>query len=103
MALRTYQRHTQRLAQSRTDRGRSLWEAVFRHLEENGVVTREELFRRFRHDDEASLRGVLRDLTESGLVFSSGSGPSSAYRLATADEVGKMKRGGDAAGTEAFV
>lgn len=103
MALRTYQRHTQRLAQSRTDRGRTLWEAVFSYLEANSVVTREELFRRFRHDDEGSLRGVLRDLTDSGLVFASGSGQSSAYRIATPDEVGKMQRSGDASGVEAFV
>lgn len=103
MALRTYQRHTQRLTQSRTDRGRTLWEAVFAHLEENSVVTRDELFRRFRHDDEGSLRGVLRDLTDSGLVFASGSGQSSAYRIATPDELGKMQRSGDASGVEAFV
>jgi DNA-binding MarR family transcriptional regulator len=103
MALRTYQRHTQRLAQSRTDRGRTLWEAVFGYLEKNSVVTREELFGRFRHDDEASLRGVLRDLTDSGLLFASGSGQSSAYRIATPDEVGKMQRSGDASGVEAFV
>jgi hypothetical protein len=103
MALRTYQRHTQRLAQSRTDRGRTLWEAVFGYLEENSVVTRDELFRRFRHDDEGSLRGVLRDLTDSGLVFASGSGQSSAYRIATPDEVGKMQRSGDSSGVEAFV
>lgn len=103
MALRTYQRHTQQLSQSRTDRGRSLWEAVFAYLEENSVVTRDELFHRFRHDDEPSLRGVLRDLTDSGLVFASGSGQSSVYRIATPDELGKMKRSTDSASTEAFV
>src|SRR5262245_61165767 len=33
MALRTYQRQTQRLARSATDRGRSLWEAIFDYIQ----------------------------------------------------------------------
>lgn len=103
MALRTYQRRTQRLSQSRTDRGRSLWEAALEFIEQSGVVRRDEILRRFRHDDEASLRGVLRDLTESGLVFSSGSGNNLAFRAATKDEASALRRGGDNLGTEAFV
>jgi len=103
MALRTYQRRTQRLSQSRTDRGRSLWEAALEFIEQSGVVRRDEILRRFRHDDEASLRGVLRDLTESGLVFSSGSGNNLAFRAATKDEASALRRGGDDLGTEAFV
>jgi hypothetical protein len=103
MALRTYQRRTQRLSQSRTDRGRSLWEAALEFIEQNGVVRREEIFKRFRNDDELSLRGVLRDLTESGLVFSSGSGSSLSFRVATKDEVSTFRRGSDTLGVEAFV
>jgi hypothetical protein len=103
MALRTYQRRTQRLSQSRTDRGRSLWEATLEFIEQSGVVQRDEIMRRFRHDDEPSLRGVLRDLTESGLVFSSGAGGHQAFRVATKDEAQALKRGGDSAGLEAFV
>lgn len=103
MALRTYQRRTQRLSQSRTDRGRSLWEATLEFIEQSGVVRRDQIFERFRYDDEPSLRGVLRDLTESGLVFSSGSGSSLAYRAATKDEVTTLGRGGDRLGLEAFV
>lgn len=103
MALRTYQRRTQRLSQSQTDRGRSLWEATLEFIEQSGVVRRDDILRRFRHDDEASLRGVLRDLTESGLVFSSGAGNSVAFRAATKDEVSTLRRGGDSLGLEAFV
>jgi hypothetical protein len=103
MALRTYQRRTQRLSQSRTDRGRSLWEATLEFIEQSGVVRRDEILRRFRHDDEASLRGVLRDLTESGLVFSSGAGAGTAFRAATKDEANALRRGSDGLGTEAFV
>jgi hypothetical protein len=103
MALRTYQRRTQRLGQSLTDRGRSLWEATLEFIEQGGVVQRDDILRRFRHDDEPSLRGVLRDLTDSGLVFSSGSGSSLAFRAATKDEVRSLRRGGDRLGLEAFV
>jgi hypothetical protein len=103
MALRTYQRRTQRLSQSRTDRGRSLWEAVLEFIERGDVVTRDAVFERFRYDDEASLRGVLRDLTESSLVFASGSGQSRAYRLSTLDERRAVHKGDDRTALEALV
>jgi len=102
LALRTYQRRTQRLDPSQTDRGRSLWEAVLDHIAQNELVTREQLLKRFRRDDPRSLRGVLRDLTESGLVFASGRGPRAVYRVTTADELDKMRRP-DRDGVEAFV
>jgi hypothetical protein len=103
MALRTYQRRTQRVEGSVTERGRSLWEAVFAHIGAGGVVTREEIFRRFRHDDEVSVRAVLRDLTDSGLVFASGSGRNTIYRVTTEEELGKIVRTTDRAGVEALV
>jgi len=102
MALRTYQRRMQRLSQSRTDRGRSLWEAVLEFIEGGGVVSREQVLRRFRYDDEASLKGVLRDLVESGLVFSSGSGRGAVYRLATREEVRSPGGADDRLSLEAF-
>ena len=39
MALRTYQRKTQRLRESATVRGRSLWEAVLEFLQGEEVVS----------------------------------------------------------------
>ncbi len=104
MALRTYQRHVQRFAQSRTERGQSLWEAVLRYIvQSDGVVTREGVFRRFRHDDEPSLRGVLRDLTESGVLFASGKGSRTAYRPATEEEMGNLQHSGDESALESLV
>jgi hypothetical protein len=103
MALRTYQRRTQRLSQSKTDRGRSLWEAVLEYIEQGGVVSREAVLKRFRYDDEQSLRGVLRDLSDSSLVFASGSGKSKVYRLATSDELETLENRDDQAGLEAYV
>ncbi len=103
MALRTYQRRTQRIARSLTEQERSLWEVVFDHVAKGGVVTREEIFRRFKHDDELALRAVLRDLTDSGVVFASGSGRFAVYRLATEEELGAVRRTGDGAALEALV
>ena len=103
MALRTYQRRTQRLSQSRTDRGRSLWEAVLEYIDQGGVVTRDAVLSRFRYDDEQSLRGVLRDLCESSLVFASGSGKSRVYRLATSEELQTLEGRDDGPGVEAYI
>ena len=102
LALRTYQRRTQRAQASQTDRGRSLWQVVLDFIAQHELVTREQLLKRFRHDDERSLRGVLRDLTESGLVFASGKGQKLAYRASTRDELTKMRLV-DRDGIEAFV
>lgn len=91
LALRTYQRKIQRLAESNTDRGRSLWEAVFAHLDEKGIATRNEVLARFCRDDEVLVRGVLHDLTESGLVFCSGSGEGTVYRTATQEDLSHVR------------
>jgi hypothetical protein len=92
MALRAYVRKVSRLSESSTDRGRSLWEAVYDHLSKQSVVTREDVIQRFHRDEEALVRGVLHDLTESGLVFATGAGPRSVYRAATEEELGRMRQ-----------
>lgn len=92
MALRAYVRKVSRLSESSTDRGRSLWEAVYDHLSKQGVVTREDVIQRFHQDEEALVRGVLRDLTESGLVFATGAGPRSVFRAASEEELGRMRQ-----------
>jgi len=91
MALRAYLRKVQRLSESSTDRGRSLWEAVYDFLREQDVVTRTEVIARFHRDEEALVRGVLHDLCESGLVFSTGVGQDAAFRAATDAELGRMR------------
>src|SRR5690242_10115789 len=91
MALRTYQRRTQRLARSATDRGRSLWEAMFEYIQQREFVTRAEILRRFERDDAATVRGVLRDFVESGAVLSTGSGNATAYRATTPEEALRLQ------------
>src|SRR5690606_34233615 len=88
LALRTYHDRVRRLSESATDRGKSLWEAVLSYLRAREVTTRAELLRRFHADDEVSVRGVLNDLVESGLVFRSGREDNTTFRAASAEELG---------------
>jgi hypothetical protein len=92
MALRAYLRKIQRLSESTTEQGRSLWEAIYGHLRERGFVPRADLIHRFSRDDEALVRGVIRDLTETGLVFQTGSGADAVLRAANDQELGEMRR-----------
>jgi hypothetical protein len=92
LALRTYLRKIQRLSESSTERGRSLSDAVLDFLSDGRVVTRSEVAQRFHRDDALLVRAVLHDLTESGLVFRSGSGESTTYRGASDAELVKLRR-----------
>jgi hypothetical protein len=89
MALRTYLRKIHRAKESSTEHGRSLWEAVLTFITQQNVASRAAIAERFYRDDEVVLRGVLHDLTESGLVFSSGSGHHALYRAATSEDLGR--------------
>src|SRR5215831_2943586 len=91
MALRAYLRKLQRLGESSTEHGRSLWEAVYDFLRTNeGFVARSEVIRKFSRDEDAVVRGVLHDLTETGLVLQAGAGADALLRAATEEELGQM-------------
>jgi hypothetical protein len=94
MALRAYQKKIQRLSESSTVRGRSLWEAVLEYLEQSSVVTRAEVLQRFRNDDGVLVRGVLHDLVENGLVSCSGTGGHAVFRKTTDEERAALARNG---------
>ncbi len=87
MALRSYRQKVQRLGESVTTRGVTLWTAVQRFLAERGSASRSELFAHFQYDEEASIRGILNDLVESGLLVRTGRGDDTRYRIATAEEL----------------
>jgi hypothetical protein len=87
LALRSYRQKVQRLGESVTTRGVTLWSAVQRFLAERGSATRTELIAHFERDEEASIRGILNDLVESGLLVRSGRGDETRYRVATAEEL----------------
>lgn len=69
MVLRSYHKKVRRLSESATDKGRSLWEAVYSFMHEHETATQGQLMERFRYDDNETVRGVMRDLVASGLVF----------------------------------
>lgn len=94
MALRSYQLKVQRLAESATERDRSLWEAVYDFIADEGMVQRAEVLTEFCHDDGAAVRSILNDLVETGLVFQSGSGRARSYRAASDEEVADMAEAG---------
>src|SRR6266496_1315888 len=58
LGLRTYRRKIQRLSESSTERGRSLWDVVLEYVRMQGLVTRVEILTRFSGDDEPQVRAV---------------------------------------------
>lgn len=92
LGLRTYRRKILRVAETSTDRGRTLRQDVLQYLRSEGLVSRLELLEHFPNDDEAQIRAVLRDLRESQLVFTLGKGAQTTYRAATVDELAALKR-----------
>jgi hypothetical protein len=103
LGLRTYQRKIQRLMESTTDRGQSLWEAVLKYICTQKIATRASIQERFASDDAAQIRGLLRDLCESGLVFSSGQGLGTMYRAASEDEFQAFRQIGPRDGLDELV
>jgi hypothetical protein len=90
MALRSYRQKIQRLNESVTSRGVTLWEAVHGFIAERGSVTRTQLFDHFKPDDEPTVRSILNDLVDNGLVCRSGRGQDAKYRVATASELEEL-------------
>jgi hypothetical protein len=81
LALRTYQRKVQRLEESSSAGGRTLWEAILGHVTEDGPVRRDVILERFRNDDELAVTAVLVDLLNSGLIYMSGRGETAVYGI----------------------
>jgi hypothetical protein len=102
MALRAYVRKVNRLNESATDQGRTLWKAVLDYLQDGTPKTRDQILERFCRDDEAQVRSVLSDLTESGLVFISGSVESAIYRTTSDAELLTLREASAAEGLAEF-
>lgn len=81
LALRTYYDRVRRASESRTMRGRSLWEALHEHVAAKGSATRGQILERFRNDDEAIVKAVLADLVASGLLARAGKGARATYMI----------------------
>lgn len=79
LALRTYQKKVRRLAESETERNRTLWEAVVGFIAEQERISRRGVEARFAREDDKDLAAVLKDLQDSGLIYATGSGPATLY------------------------
>ncbi len=84
LALRSYQKKMQRLTESASERNRTVWEAVVDFISREGRVTRGRVMKRFERDNDMDIAAVLKDLVESGLVYSTGRGDAAVYGMATA-------------------
>ncbi|MEP7052997.1 MAG: hypothetical protein ABJB12_21715 [Pseudomonadota bacterium] len=94
MALRSYQRRVQRLRESATVPGKTLWESVHEHLQLKGRATRRALLDRFPDDDPEAIGAVLNDLTQSGLVSRAGNGASTLFAVTADDDRKTLAREG---------
>jgi predicted transcriptional regulator len=63
---------------------------VHAFLAERDSATRAELLAHFKHDEESTVRSILNDLVESGLVLRSGRGKDTRYRVATEEELEEL-------------
>jgi DNA-binding MarR family transcriptional regulator len=103
LALRSYQQKVERLSESATDRGRTLWEAIYDYVQSKQVASRADVLLRFARDDHASVRGILSDLVDTGLVYKAGRGDAAVYRIASPDDFGQTGAASLAAAAEALV
>jgi hypothetical protein len=102
LALRSYQQKVERLSESATDRGRTLWQAIYDYIREKQVAGRGDILLRFARDDQASVRGMLTDLVETGLIYKTGRGDGTMYRVAPPEDLGSITHA-EAAAIESLV
>lgn len=86
MALRSYQKKLRRLTESASVRNRTLWEAVMDFVSEQGSATRDRILQRFRFDEEREVAAVLNDLVGQGLIYATGRGNNTMYKLSSEDD-----------------
>ena len=94
IALRTYHTRVAQLAESHSQQGRSLWEAVYGLIQAKGQVGRAAVLDSFQSDDPAMVRAVLRDLVGSGLVYKTGRGERTCYRAPSSNDPTELSRAG---------
>ena len=82
MALRTYHRRERAVAESQTEVGRTVWDAVLEHIRQRQPISGWQIAKRFEHDDPRTVSGVLHDMTRSGFVYRTGEGDHAVYRVA---------------------
>ncbi len=95
MALRGYQRRLQRLRESATAQGKTLWQSTLEQLQSEGSLTRRDLIERFGDDDPEAVGAVLNDLVSSGLARKTGHGYATQYSITPDSERQALARAGN--------
>jgi hypothetical protein len=90
MALSTYHRRVRAASESKTEAGRSVWEAVVDYIRANEPTPAAAVLGRFSRDDATVVASVLRDLTDSAVVYRAGKGTDAVYRVASPDDFAKV-------------
>ncbi len=76
---RTFYARMRKLEESGLEPGRTLWQDLLRFIRERGRARQDDILRKFSTHDEAVLRSVLRDLTDSELIYRTGTGAATRY------------------------
>lgn len=97
LALRGYQRKTQRLSASASWQHKTLFEAVLEFIEKEGGSSRPQVLQRFARDGERETIGVLTDLVQSGLLYATGTGDGTLYGVTSDAERQRLTRQSDQA------
>jgi hypothetical protein len=92
LVLRGYQKKVQRLTESQTATGQTLWLAIYEYLQKQGSTTRKRLFQAFERDDANAVGAVLNDLVSSGLAYKTGTGDNSVYGVTQAQDHALLRR-----------
>jgi hypothetical protein len=79
---RTFYARLRKLEENGLEPGRTLWQDVLRFIRERGRARRDDILKQFSTHDEAVIRSVLRDLTDSELVYQAGTGLATRYLAA---------------------
>lgn len=95
LALRGYQKKTRRAEASASVVGKTLLEAVLEFVDGEGGVSRSALLRRFRHDNEREVIGVINELVHGGLLYCTGMGSSTLYGVTSEAERQRFTRHSD--------
>ncbi len=95
LALRGYHAKVSRLQVSATYGGKSLWEAVLEYIQEQKTISQTSVLTRFAGDDPLTVRSVLNDLVDNGLVFRADKGDRAVLRAVSLDEMKLNERASD--------
>jgi hypothetical protein len=87
LTLRTYHNRVARLAEGEAERGEQLRQAIYKFIEERKSVRKAQILEQFHAHEPVLVAGLLRDLVAAELVFQSGSGQATAYRIAHSEEL----------------